>query len=95
MAGETIRTHVVMPKDLLEAVDRLVGRRGRSAFLAEAVKEKVERERLGDALERTAGFLADEAHPEWATPEMVSAWVRELRSADDDETDGTRFERAG
>ena len=24
MAGETIRTHVVMPKDVLEAVDRLV-----------------------------------------------------------------------
>ena len=89
MAGETIRTHVVFPKELVEAVDRLVGRRKRSAFLTEAVTEKVERERLGRALERTAGFLAPGAHPEWETPERVSAWVRELRAVDRDGTERT------
>jgi metal-responsive CopG/Arc/MetJ family transcriptional regulator len=86
MAGETVRTHVVFPKELVGEVDRLVGRRKRSAFLTEAVMEKVRRERLGRALAATAGFLALEAHPEWATPEAVSSWVRQQRMVDDEAT---------
>lgn len=80
MARETVRTHVVLPKELVDAIDRLVGHRRRSSFLAEAVEEKLDRERLGKALTATSGFLAAEFHPEWETPEIVSAWVRELRS---------------
>lgn len=79
MADETIRTHIVFPKDLVEAVDRLVGPRNRSAFLVQAVEEKIGRERLKGALATTAGFLAEGTHPEWETPEQVSAWVRDVR----------------
>ena len=82
IADEMIRTHIVVPKELVEAVDRLVGPRKRSAFLVQAVEEKIDRERLGKALTTTAGFLAGETHPEWETPEQVSSWVRELRSLD-------------
>ncbi|MGH2617603.1 MAG: hypothetical protein ACRDJC_20410 [Thermomicrobiales bacterium] len=88
--SETIRAHVVMPKDLVDAVDGLVGQRKRSAFFVQAVAEKLERERLGRALAETAGFLADDAHPEWSTPEKVSAWVRELRSLDRDAREPSR-----
>jgi metal-responsive CopG/Arc/MetJ family transcriptional regulator len=88
MADETIRTHVVFPKELVAAVDRLVGPRKRSAFLVQAVEEKISRERLGRALATTAGFLAEETHPEWETPEQVSAWVHELRSLDRDGSEG-------
>jgi hypothetical protein len=49
-----------------------------------ATEEKIDRERLGRALATTAGFLAEGAHPEWETPEQVSAWVTELRSLDSD-----------
>ena len=87
MADEMVRTHVVFPKELVEAVDRLVGPRKRSAFLVQAVEEKVGRERLGRALASTAGFLAEETHPEWETPEQVSAWVRDLRSLDSDSSE--------
>lgn len=87
MASETVRAHVVLPKELLEAVDDLVGRRKRSAFFVEAVEEKLNRERLGRALKETAGFLRREDYPEWETPEKVSAWVRELRRADQEATD--------
>ena len=79
MADETIQTHVVFPKELVEAVDRLAGQRKRSAFLVQAVAEKVGRERLGRALATSAGFLAGETPPQWETPEQVSAWVHELR----------------
>ena len=81
MADDSIRTHVVFPKELIETVDRLVGRRKRSAFVVQAVEEKLAWERLGKALTSTAGFLASNAHPEWETPEKVSASVRELRAA--------------
>jgi predicted transcriptional regulator len=84
MADETIRTHIVFPKELVEAVDRLVGPRKRSAFFVEAVEEKIDRERLGKALATTGGFLAEGTHPEWETPEQVSAWVHELRLHDSD-----------
>lgn len=88
MADETVRTHVVFQKELVEAVDRLVGPRKRSAFLVQAVEEKIGRERLRGALATTAGFPAGATDPEWGTQEQVSAWVRELRSHDRDEGEG-------
>jgi hypothetical protein len=94
MADETIRTHVVFPKELVEAVDRLVGPRKRSAFLVQAIEEKIDRDRLGRALATTAGFLAEGTHPEWETPEQVSAWVHELRSLDSDASQ-RKLERHG
>ncbi len=86
MAEDTIRTHVVFPKELVIAVDRLAGQRKRSAFVAEAVAEKLEREQLGRALAETAGSLAAEDYPEWETPEMISAWVRKSRAFDNEST---------
>lgn len=78
-----MHTHVVIARELVEAVDRLVGGRKRREFVADAIREKLEREQLGRALERTAGFLAPGSHPEWETPEQVSAWVRNLRATDE------------
>ena len=87
MADETIRTHIVLPSELVEAIDRLVGQRKRSAFVTQAVAEKLERELLRRALAGTAGALANHTHPEWDTPDKISAWVREMRSIDRDATD--------
>ena len=80
MAEDTIRTHIVFPKDLVRAIDQLVGQRKRSAFVAEAVAEKLEREQLGRALAETAGSLSDADYPHWASQEKISAWVREMRA---------------
>jgi hypothetical protein len=55
-----------------------------------ATEEKIDRERLGRALATTAGFLAEGSHPEWGTPEQVSAWVTELRSLDSDASERKR-----
>ena len=74
-----MRTHVVLPDDLVEAVDRLVGKRRRSAFITEALRERVRREGLLRALEESAGILKEEDYPHWATPEKVARWVREIR----------------
>ena len=37
------RTHVVMSDEVLEAIDEVAGQRGRSHFLEEAAREKLER----------------------------------------------------
>lgn len=87
MAEQTIRTHIVFPKELVHAVDDLVGQRKRSAFVTAAVAEKLEREQLGRALAETAGSLDPDSHPEWATQEKISAWVREMRAFDNESTD--------
>ena len=76
------RTHVLLPRSLLEAIDRQVGQRKRSEFLAEAAREKLERLALLEALEATAGVLKEEDYPEWKDSESIASWVETLRSAD-------------
>ena len=73
-----------MPRETVEAIDRVVGRRGRSRFLTDAAEEKLRRIRLLEAADRVAGSLADVDTPGWNTPEEVDEWVRALRRADDD-----------
>lgn len=87
MAAETTRAHVVVPKSVVEAVDRLVGKRKRSAFFVQAVEDKLAHEALGRVLAETRGTLDKDAYPEWATPQKTSAWVRELRALDDAATE--------
>ena len=68
-----------MPKILLEAVDRIAGRRKRSWFIAEATREKLERERFLKALDKTFGAWTDERHPELKTNEDVDKYLDSLR----------------
>lgn len=63
----------------VEAMDRLAGKRRGSAFIAEAVRERVRREELLRVLRETAGILKAEDYPHWATPEKVARWVRKIR----------------
>jgi hypothetical protein len=83
MNGATVRVQLAVPRDLVAAVDRLVGRSHRSAFIAEAVAEKLARLRLAAAAEQAAGSLASVDVPGWESPEAASAWVRASRQADD------------
>ena len=77
--SESVRTHFVLPKALLEDFDRFVGHRQRSERVAELMAEWVRRERAKEVVSRLAGFMKDEDYPEFATPEDVYRWVRQLR----------------
>ena len=74
-----MRTHLVLPDDLVKAIDELVGKRKRSQFIAEAARDRLRSERLLKVLRETAGSLDLSRHPEWETPEKVVEWVRALR----------------
>ena len=77
------RAHVVLPEDLIEEVDRIAGKRKRSHFVEEAIRDKLRRERLAVVLKESAGSLNPADYPEWSTPEKVSEWVRSRRRGDD------------
>jgi predicted transcriptional regulator len=83
MAKEVLRTTVVLPRDLVAAVDELTGQRRRSRFIADAVREKVARAHREQVLRETAGILKDDDIPGWETPDEASAWVRRQRQLDE------------
>jgi metal-responsive CopG/Arc/MetJ family transcriptional regulator len=76
------RAHIVLPEELLERVDRVAGKRRRSRFVEEAVREKLARQALAASLEAGAGILDRADYPEWSSPENTSRWVSALREAD-------------
>ena len=82
MPKETMRAHIVIPKDLLETIDELVGRRARSRFLAEAAEEKLRRVRLADVAKRAGGSLAEVDTPGWESSTAAASWVADARKAD-------------
>src|SRR5262245_4757312 len=79
-----MRAHIVVPEELLSEVDSVAGKRKRSRFVEEAIREKLSRTKLSTALNLSAGAFANSDYPEWETPEKVSEWVREGRKADNE-----------
>jgi hypothetical protein len=63
-------------------VDDLAGPRGRSRYVAEAVEQRVRRDKLGKAIRETAGAMVGK--PGSMSPDEVVAWVDRLRSEETD-----------
>ena len=77
---DTLRMHIVVPKDLVTQIDELAGERGRSAFVVEKMTAAVKRERLLNFLEDMEKSPAwkDEDHPELAKA-GTAAYVHNMR----------------
>ena len=50
----TKRAHVILPVDLVSDIDKLVGKRGRSAFLTELAQREIKLRRQREVLRETA-----------------------------------------
>jgi metal-responsive CopG/Arc/MetJ family transcriptional regulator len=74
-----VRTNLLLPKELVEEIDHFAGERGRSRYVAEALRAKLKRDRFREMVDSTAGVLKAEDYPEWATSAQVVEWVRERR----------------
>ena len=83
----TKRTHIVIPGHLVARIDILVGKRGRSKFLADAAEKELMRLRQIKALEAAAGSWQDADHPELKGG--AAKWVEKLRRQDEQ-----RFQKA-
>ena len=74
-----MRLHISLEDELVTELDRRVGRRRRSAFIAGAVREALDDERRWELIESALGSIPDTGH-DW--DDDPAAWVREQRRAD-------------
>jgi metal-responsive CopG/Arc/MetJ family transcriptional regulator len=84
-------TNLSLPRDLVDEVDEVAGRRNRSAFVEEAIRKALKRERLRIGMERARGIMTREEYPEFATSEQVVEWVREQRAMETHVIPGTEW----
>lgn len=75
-----VRTNLLLPEDVVQELDRVAGPRGRSRYVAEAVRERIRREERHRLLKEIVGAWKD--HPLFPTSDSVYEWVRELRRED-------------
>ncbi len=88
MAQDRTKAHIPMPAIISAIVDRLMKRRHAQTFVTgSASGDRALLERQKVALARTAGILKDAENPDWATPELTSAWVRKQRAIDNQATE--------
>jgi hypothetical protein len=74
-----MRLHIALDDELVADLDRRVGPRRRSAFIAELIRRGLEDERRWDDIEAALGALDDTGH-EW--DDDPAAWVRAQRQND-------------
>jgi len=74
----TQRAHIVLPAELVKAIDELVGPRGRSAFLVETAEKEIRRRKLLEFLGSDEPAWRDKDHPDLAKL-GTAEWVRRLR----------------
>jgi hypothetical protein len=78
------RAHIVLPQELIEEIDSLVGPRGRSAFLVETARTELRRRHLLSFLRSGNPAWKEQDHPELA--QGTQGWVKELRRQSDTQT---------
>ena len=74
-----MRLHIRLDDELVEDLDRRVGPRRRSAFIAALVRRSLDDERRWDEIEESLGTISDTGH-DW--DEDPARWVREQRRSD-------------
>jgi len=74
-----MRLHISLEDDLVAELDKRVGKRRRSAFLAQLLRGALEEERRWDDIEAALGSIEPTGH-EW--DEDPAAWVHAQRFGD-------------
>jgi hypothetical protein len=68
--------HVALPEEIVRELDRRVGPRRRSAYIARAVEQALRDDHRWELLESAIGGIADRGH-DW--DEDPAGWVRAQR----------------
>lgn len=76
------RTNITIPSELLDQIDEIVGPRGRSRYIAEALRRQIRGDRQRKAFEESFGVLV--GTPAWMDSDQALAFARKLRSAWDE-----------
>jgi hypothetical protein len=87
------RTHVVLPVEVVADIDKLVGKRGRSAFITEVARDEILRRKQRNALRKCAGAWKDKDHPE--LKRGAAAWVNRMRAESEERFRQVQRQRRG
>ncbi len=82
------RAHIILPQELIEEIDAVVGPRGRSAFLVETARAELRRRRLLTFLRDDQPAWSEKNHPELSSG--VGEWVKRIRSEGEKRVPKTR-----
>lgn len=82
------RTNVTLPEEMIHEIDEMAGPRGRSAYVAEAVRARLKRDRMRNVFAETYGAAG---HSQWKDADEAYRWVRSLR--DDSARDERLWDR--
>ena len=74
-----MRLHISLEDELVAELDRRVGKRRRSAFIARVLRRTLDDERRWDEILASIGAIEDEGH-DW--DEDPAEWVHSQRHAD-------------
>lgn len=74
-----MRVHITLDDDLVARLDRRVGERRRSRFIAAAVERALDDDERWDLIDQAIGSIGDAGH-DW--DDDPAAWVRAGRRAD-------------
>jgi hypothetical protein len=74
-----MRVHISLDDDTVDRIDRTVGPRRRSTYIAEAVRRALDEDRRWELIWSAVGSIPDRGH-EW--DDDPAAWVREQRRTD-------------
>jgi Arc/MetJ-type ribon-helix-helix transcriptional regulator len=74
-----MRVHITLPEHVVKDLDRRVGARRRSSFVARAVERALEDEHRWELIESSLGAIKDRGH-DWDA--NTASWVRGQRRAD-------------
>jgi hypothetical protein len=74
-----MRVHIALDEDLVAELDRRVGPRRRSAFIAELIRHGLDDAQRWDDIDAALGQLTDDGHG-W--DDDPGRWVREQRRGD-------------
>ena len=75
-----MRLHITLQDKLVRELDRRVGARRRSAFIARAVEAALDDERRWELIDSSLGSIGEESH-DW--DDDPASWVREQRRVDE------------
>ena len=88
------RAHVIVEESILREIDRLVGKKKRSCFIADAAKKELQRLNQLAVLKQFKGSWKDKDHPDIQGKDGTYKWVRKLRQ-EDEKTDSVTMRSNG
>ena len=80
--GKTEKVSVTLPKELAGEIRSIVSQGEVSSFFAEALEHYLAFRKQKIALDKGYGAWKSESHPDLATPDDSTAYVRTIREAD-------------